>query len=173
LYQYLPRTLWGGLRSAWAIEAARSGARNRMWAYGAAWIALVGVVGAVFGGLGVALFFGQSAVAVLLLETINYVEHYGLRRAEIAPGKPERVKPHHSWNSSHRLSNWMLLNLARHSDHHAFAARAFPELRHHDDVPQLPASYSAMVMLATVPPLWFRLMDPRVAALAPGASPAI
>ena len=163
LYAYLPRTLLGGLASAARIERARGGwgPRNRMWAYAIGWLVMVGLVAGTLGGVGAVAFLAQSAVAVLMLETINYIEHYGLSRAEIAPGKPERVKPRHSWNSSHRVSNWMLLNLARHSDHHAFAARPYTELRHHDDVPQLPGSYSAMILLATVPPLWFRVMDPR------------
>lgn len=167
LYTYLPRTLLGSLRSAWRIEQARGGwgLRNRMWTYAAAWGALVVLCGLTVGVAGIVVFGMQSVVAITMLETINYVEHYGLRRAEIAPGRPERVSPRHSWNASHRVSNWMLLNLARHSDHHAFAARPFTELRHHDDVPQLPASYPAMILLATVPPLWFRVMDPRVARL--------
>ncbi len=166
LYAYLPRTLWGGLVSAWRIEVARvgMGLRNRMWGYALGWSALVALVGVALGAAGVVAFLGQSLVAVLMLETINYIEHYGLTRAELAPGRPERVQPRHSWNSSHRVSNWMLLNLARHSDHHAFAARPYTELRHHDDVPQLPGSYPAMILLALVPPLWFRVMDPRVAA---------
>ncbi len=166
LYQYLPRTLIGGLRSAWAIEAARSGigAKNRMLYYGIFQVALLGGLALSVGTLGVAAFLFQSMVAVLMLETINYLEHYGLQREEVAPGKYERVQPKHSWNSSHVVSNGMLLNLARHSDHHAFAARSFRELRHYEDVPQLPMGYSAMLMLATVPPLWFRVMDGRVEA---------
>jgi alkane 1-monooxygenase len=165
LYAFLPRSLLGGLRSAWAIEAARSGVgtRNRLLRYALAQVGLIAGIAAVWGGVGVAAFLGQSAIAVVMLETINYIEHYGLVRAETAPGRYERVLPRHSWNSSHRVSNAMLLNLARHSDHHAFAARAFPDLRHYDDVPQLPGGYSAMLMLATVPPLWFRVMAPRVA----------
>ena len=175
LYAYLPRTLVGSLRSAWAIEAARSGPgpRNRLVRYAAVYALLVAGILTWLGPLGLALFLVQSVVAILFLETVNYVEHYGLVRAEIAPGRPERVKPYHSWNSSHRVSNWLLLNLARHSDHHAFAARPFMELRHHDDAPQLPGSYSAMLMLATLPPLWFRVMDPRLeAATRRAAAPA-
>jgi alkane 1-monooxygenase len=166
LYAYLPRTLVGGLRSALAIEAGRSGigAKNRMLHYGIFQVLLLAALYVGLGSLGVAAFLFQSLVAVLMLETINYLEHYGLQREEVAPGKYERVQPRHSWNSSHVVSNGMLLNLARHSDHHAFAARSFRELRHYEDVPQLPMGYSAMLMLATVPPLWFRVMDGRVGA---------
>ncbi len=164
LHRYLPRTLGGGLRSAWRIEAARPIARNRMVRFAAGYALLVTGILVAFGPMGLAAFLGQSVVAVLMLETINYVEHYGLEREEIAPGRPKRVAPHHSWNSAHRVANWMLFNLARHSDHHAFAGRPFRELRHHDDVPQLPASYPAMMLLAMVPTLWFRVMNPRVDA---------
>lgn len=161
LYAYLPRTLWGGLRSAWRIEAARPIPRNRMLRFAVGYAALLVAITVTFGPLGIVAFLGQSLVAVGMLETINYVEHYGLVRGELATGRPERVAPHHSWNSAHRVANWMLFNLARHSDHHAYAGRPFPELRHYDDVPQLPASYPAMMLLAAVPPLWFRVMNPR------------
>lgn len=174
LYAFLPRTITGGLRSAWAIEVARSGTGlgNRLLRYALAQVVLIVGIGFLLGPIGVVAFLAQSAVAVLVLETINYLEHYGLQRAEIAPGRYERTRPQHSWNSSHRASNAVLLNLARHSDHHAYAARSFGDLRHHDDVPQLPTGYATMLLLATVPPLWFRVMDPRVSAVSAQASAA-
>ena len=175
LYAFLPRTIIGGLRSAWAIEVGRSGTGigNRLIRYALAQVVLLVGIGALLGPVGVVGFLAQSIVAVLVLETINYLEHYGLQRAEIAPGRYERTRPQHSWNSSHRASNAVLLNLARHSDHHAYAARSFRELRHYDDVPQLPTGYATMLLLATVPPLWFRVMDPRVnaASAQAGAAP--
>ena len=172
LYAFLPRSLLGGAISAWRIEHARVGLApsNRMLRYGLGQSLLLVAIGVGLGPVALAAFLGQAAVAVGMLETINYIEHYGLVRTETALGRPERVRPEHSWNSSHRVSNWMLLNLARHSDHHAFAARPFTELRHYEDVPQLPSGYSAMLLLATVPPLWFRVMNPRVAALAARSS---
>lgn len=173
LYAFLPRTLVGSLASAWRIEAARArqsgrspyGPANRLVGYAVAQVLLLAALGAWLGPVGVAAFLGQSAVAVGLLETINYVEHYGLTRPASAEGRYGRVLPEHSWNASHLVSNAMLLNLARHSDHHAFVARAYPELRHHEDVPQLPYGYATMVLVALVPPLWFRIMEPRVEAL--------
>lgn len=168
LYAFLPRTLWGSLASAWRIERARAAGgppwRNRMVVYAVAQVALLAGLGAWLGPWGVAAFLAQSAIAVLMLETINYIEHYGLARQELAPGRYERVRPVHSWNASHRLSNWMILNLARHSDHHAWPGRNYAELRHHEDVPQLPEGYATMMLLAAVPPLWFRVMDPRLEA---------
>ena len=95
---------------------------------------------------------------------INYVEHYGLSRREISPGRYERVNHHHSWNAPQRYTNWLLFNLQRHSDHHAVARRRYQALRHHEDSPQLPAGYATMFVLALVPPLWRRVMNPRALA---------
>jgi alkane 1-monooxygenase len=116
------------------------------------------------GWAGLAYFALQALVAITLLELVNYIEHYGLLRRQRADGSYERVTPRHSWNDSHHLSNLALLNLQRHSDHHAHAARRYQVLRHHDEAPQLPCGYASLVLLALLPPLWRRFMDPRVAA---------
>ena len=170
LYAFWPRTLIGTMRSAISIERRRLAKRklpwwsldNRLVRYPLGIALLYALIFSVFGGLGVAAFALQSVVAVLLLETINYLEHYGLQRKQSADGRYEKVRPQHSWNSSHRLSNWMLVNLARHSDHHAYAARPYHALRHYDDVPTLPTGYAGMFLLALVPPVWFAVMDRRV-----------
>lgn len=173
VYRFLPRTLVGGLISAWSIEAERMrrngqavfSARNRMLRYGAVQVVLYATLLATLGVTAAVLWATQAVIAMLLLEVINYVEHYGLARRELSPGRYERVAPRHSWNSSHRVTNWLLFNLQRHSDHHYLASRPYDLLRHYDDVPQLPAGYATMVMVALVPPLWRRVMDPRVAAV--------
>ncbi len=173
LYAFWPRTVVGGLHSAIAIERKRVGKRripalslrNRLLRYPLGIVALYAVAFAFFGVTGLAVMAWQSLVAVLLLETINYLEHYGLRRAQLSDGRYEKVRPHHSWNSSHAVSNWLLVNLARHSDHHAYAARPFNTLRHYEDVPTLPTGYAGMFLLTLVPPLWFKVMDERVRQL--------
>jgi alkane 1-monooxygenase len=172
LYAFLPRTLLGGLTSAWRLEGRRCRSlgipawslRNRRLRYALTTLASYAAVAALAGPAGVAFFAAQSLVAVLLLETINYVEHYGLARQAVAPTRYERVRPAHSWNSPHRVSGLLLFNLPRHADHHYLAHRPYPILRHLEDSPQLPAGYAAMVLLALVPPLWRRVMDPRVDA---------
>lgn len=172
VYGFLPQTLVGSWQSFWRIEAARRrGWRDaRIWypLYVVGWAALFG---AFFGGWGVVGFFSQSFVAVLLLEVINYVEHYGLLRKQREDGRYERVRPEHSWNSAHRLTTALLFQLPRHSDHHYLASRPYPLLRHHSDSPQLPAGYATMVLLALVPPAWFRVMDPRVKAVQDSGAP--
>ena len=172
LYAFFVRAVTGSLISAWRIERDRLDRRGRpvwhrsnpFWRYGlglAAWIAAAWAIG---GWWGVALFGVQSFMAVFQLESVNYVEHYGLQRRLLPGGKFERVQPHHSWNAAHRVSNWLLINLQRHSDHHYRPDRRFPLLQHHSwsTAPQLPMSYSFMIAIAMNPPLWFRVMDRRV-----------
>lgn len=107
-------------------------------------------------------FFAQSIVAFTLLELVNYVEHYGIVRKQLSPGKYERVNPLHSWNASHRISNFFLFQLQRHSDHHANASKRYQVLNHYDESPQLPFGYPTMILIALVPPLWFTTMNPRL-----------
>jgi alkane 1-monooxygenase len=168
LYGFLPRTLVGTVASAVRLERKRLAKRkisawslqSRLLRYPLGVIALYALVFGLFGAAGVAVFVLQSVVAVVMLEIINYIEHYGLQRRQLDNGRFEKVRPKHSWNASHRISNWMLFNLARHSDHHAYAARPYYALRHHDEVPQMPSGYGAMFLLALAPPLWFRVMNP-------------
>lgn len=107
-------------------------------------------------------FLVQSVLAFSLLELVNYLEHYGMERRRLPNGRYEQVNPLHSWNASQRISNFLLFQLQRHSDHHAFAAKPYQILDHHEDSPQLPAGYSAMILVALIPPLWFKLMNPRL-----------
>ena len=169
VYAFVSRVLPESLASAWRLEKRRAerlgltpfGVRDRRARQPLLLAAVVGVVGFAFGGLGLAVFLGQAIVAVALLESINYLEHYGLRRREVKPGQYERVEPRHAWSSSHRFSNWYLFNLSRHADHHMIASRPYEQLQPRQDGPELPAGYSAMLLLAWYPPAWFRVMDSR------------
>lgn len=107
-------------------------------------------------------FFVQSFFAFSLLELVNYIEHYGMSRKHLPNGRYEKVTPLHSWNASHVVSNFLLFQLQRHSDHHAFAYKPYQILKHYDESPQLPQGYSAMIILALFPPLWFKVMDSRL-----------
>jgi alkane 1-monooxygenase len=157
VFQFLFRSIKGSFLHAFVLD------RKRVL-YGI-FLALIFASLALFLGLKVLLFFIlQAIVAFVLLEMVNYVEHYGLERKILSNGRYEKVTPIHSWNSSHKFSNYMLFNLQRHSDHHAWAHLPYTVLKHHDQAPQLPAGYPSMILLALVPPLWFKFMNPRVKA---------
>jgi alkane 1-monooxygenase len=172
VYVFLPRSIVGGLLSAWKIERRRlEEHRLRAWSPSNMMLRFTGVEMAIyiaiamaFGPVAIAMFAGQSLVAIAVLEIINYVEHYGLLRKESSPGEYERVKPEHAWDSPNRISNWLLINLPRHSDHHMTAAKRYQSLELLPHAPRLPGGYGSMFLLALLPPLWFRVMDRRVAA---------
>lgn len=107
-------------------------------------------------------FLAAAVMGVLLLETVNYIEHYGLLRQKVSAHRYENAQPVHSWNSNHPLGRFMLFELTRHSDHHAHPHKPYPVLDHFDEAPQMPAGYPAMMVLAALPPIWFRVMNPRL-----------
>ncbi len=110
-------------------------------------------------------FLAAATIGFLLLETVNYIEHYGLQRKQKADGNYERAMPQHSWNSNHILGRLMLFELSRHSDHHYLASRKYQVLQHHEDAPQLPTGYPGSMILALVPPLWFYVMNKKIKQL--------
>jgi alkane 1-monooxygenase len=168
------RVLGEGPGSAWRAEKqllSRAGrtplhASNPFWRYGALQLAALALAFAIGGWAGLALFVWQAFVAIWQLELVNYVEHYGLTRRHLGEGKYEPVQPRHSWNADHKVTNWMLINLQRHSDHHYKPDRRFPLLQTYsaDEAPQLPVCYPGMTAMAMIPPLWRRRMNPRVRA---------
>ena len=171
-HRFYPRVLVQCLRSAFQAEKAMLARKDlpwtdlsnpffRYWALQAAMLALAFILG---GWAGIGLFIMQAATAVWQLELVNYVEHYGLTRKHLGDGKYEYVKPQHSWNAAQKASNWLLINLQRHSDHHYKPDRRFPLLQNYTeaDAPQLPYGYPVMTVLAMMPPLWRRFMNPRV-----------
>jgi alkane 1-monooxygenase len=115
---------------------------------------------------GIGFFVLQAFIAASLLEIVNYIEHYGLERRKRPDGTYEPVQPYHSWNADHRLTSYALLNLQRHSDHHCKPQRRYPLLQSYkeDQAPILPYSYSLLVFLTLVPPVWFAFMHPRLDA---------
>ncbi|GGX98163.1 alkane 1-monooxygenase [Streptomyces fructofermentans] len=171
-YRFLPRTVVGSVRSAWHLESRRLTRRgHRVWGRHndvlTAWAisaALFGALTAVFGWVVLPYLVLQAVLGFCLLETVNYVEHYGLLRNRRPDGRYERVAPRHSWNSNNTISNLFLFQLQRHSDHHANPLRRYQTLRHFDEAPQLPSGYATMIVLAWVPPLWRRVMDSRLLA---------
>ena len=171
-WAFWPRTVVGSVQNGWRLEKSRlrrmgKGTwtlRNDVLNAWAMTVALWAVLVALF-GIGVLPYLLlQAVLAFSLLEAVNYLEHYGLRRQSLPNGRFERVTPRHSWNNNHLTTNLFLYHLQRHSDHHANPTRRYQALRHFDDSPQLPAGYAAMILLCYFPPLWRRVMDKRVLA---------
>ena len=119
----------------------------------------------IFGWLVTFYFLNAALIGFLMLETVNYIEHYGLQRKQRDDGNYERTMPHHSWNSNHILGRLMLFELSRHSDHHYLASRKYQVLQHHEDAPQLPTGYPGSMLLSLVPPLWFYVMNKKIKQL--------
>lgn len=171
VYRFIPRSVVGSFAHAWRLERLRLERSGRPAWHASNWVLAGSLVSAgllalawLAAGPKGALLFGLQAVwAFVLLEIINYVEHYGLRRRRV-DGRYEPVRAEHSWNADFAVSNWVLFNLQLHSDHHAHMNRPYEQLRTVDSAPQLPAGYPTMVLLALVPPLWFAVMDSRVPA---------
>lgn len=128
-------------------------------------IVLIGIIYFFFGWLICLYFIAAAFIGIALLETVNYIEHYGLQRKQTDAGKYERTMPRHSWNSNHTLGRIMLFELSRHSDHHYQSSRKYQILKHHEDAPQLPTGYPGSMILAMIPPLWFFVMNKKVKAL--------
>lgn len=171
-WRFFLRVLWQCLRSAWWAEAERLEKRglsrfdssNPFWRYWSLQLIYILVALVIGGWLGLALFLYQAIIAVWQLELVNYIEHYGLTREKLPNGKYEPARPRHSWNASNKASNWLLINLQRHSDHHTAPSRPYPLLQDYDDrdAPQLPHGYPLMTILAMWPRAWRRHMNWRV-----------
>ncbi len=176
-YAFWLKSVFQGFFHAWKLEFERmnklkkprfSLSNNMIW-FSILPVTFVILLTLVFSYLGTRFYWEiplfmtlQSLLAFTLLELVNYVEHYGIQRKEISPGRYERMMPIHSWNSNHLISNFFLFQLQRHSDHHANAIKRYQALNHYEESPQLPAGYPTMVLLALLPPLWFHFMNPRL-----------
>lgn len=171
VYRFILRSVVLGLVHAWQLESLRMARRGRSAWHPSNWVvtgsllsaAALLLAGVLLGAKAAALLAGQAVVGVMLLEIVNYIEHYGLRRV-FDGQRHEPVQPHHSWNADHTVSNWLLLNLQRHSDHHAHIDRPYESLRTMPTAPQLPAGYPTMVLVALLPPLWRAVIDSRLPA---------
>jgi alkane 1-monooxygenase len=169
-WEFLPRTVWGSLRSALELERVRLERVGKPFLslhndVINAWLmslALFAVLIAVFGWAVAPWLALQAVIGFSLLEVVNYLEHYGLLRQRREDGRYERCAPEHSWNSDNVASNVFLYHLQRHSDHHANPTRRYQALRHFEGLPELPSGYATMILLAYVTPLWRRVMDPKV-----------
>lgn len=168
IYSFWPRSILGTFTSAWQIEEALQLKKNRLvFNLKNQMIQVVLIeffflsfIYLAFGVKGFAGFLAASFIGILLLETVNYIEHYGLKRTLKEDGNYERVQPWHSWNSDFPIGRIVLFELTRHSDHHYKASKKYQSLTHLPDSPQLPAGYPGMMLLSLIPPLWFKTVNP-------------
>lgn len=172
IYAFWLRSTALGWWHAWLLEAERLrqagrspfSVHNLMLRFQLIQLAYLGIVYAVYGFTGLWVAVAAAVFGFLMLETVNYIEHYGLVRRQTAAGRYEPVLPIHSWNSNHEMGRIFLYELTRHSDHHYRATRKYQVLRAFEESPQLPVGYPASMLLALFPPAWFMVMNPRVEA---------
>ena len=170
LFVFWLRSLYGCYTKAWKLESERLQKKNisilsfhnQMINFTLLQFVYLAAVFAYSSTSVLVIIMLTALVGVLLLETINYTEHYGLLRGRRDNGRYERVRPHHSWNANYSFGRIALYELTRHSDHHFIASKKFQVLDHHEDAPVLPFGYPAMILIAFIPPLWFHLMDKRI-----------
>ena len=170
IFSFWLRSVFTGYISAWNIEFSRLkrlkkfkfSLENEMLRFQLIQVLFVSSIYFVFGTQITIYFLFAAVMGFLLLETVNYIEHYGLQRKININGKYERVQPFHSWNSNHPVGRIMLFELSRHSDHHFNASRKYQVLKNHDNSPEMPTGYPGMMILSLIPPLWFYIMNKRI-----------
>lgn len=169
IYAFYFRTIAGSWASAWKLEGEKLtkanhaywSVHNEMLRFQVIQLLLVAAIGYFMGIQVMLLFMLGASIGFMQLETVNYIEHYGLQR-KMKGNRYERTLPIHSWNSNHPLGRLVLLELSRHSDHHFQANRPYQILRHFDQSPQMPTGYPGMMLLSLIPPLWFKVMHNRI-----------
>jgi alkane 1-monooxygenase len=170
VWEFMPRTVAGSLKSAWELEKKRfARLKTSHWSFKNdvlnAWAFSVVLWGGLMIAFGWQIFpylVLQAVAGIWLLESVNYLEHYGMKRQKLESGRYERVKPSHSWNSNNIGTNVLLYHLQRHSDHHANPTRRYQALRDFKEAPVLPTGYAGMIVLSWVPQIWRSVMDDKV-----------
>jgi len=173
VYAFWIRAIINEYLSAWRLEKKKRnalnqsnlGLKNEMIQFQLIQLTFVFIIFKLFGAFVCIAFMINAAIAYVSFETVQYLEHYGLLREKNEQGHYKRVRAHHSWNSNHVFGRLMMFNLTRHSDHHYRASKKYQILKHHHDAPQLPTGYPGMMLLSLLPPLWFRIMNPKLKAL--------
>ena len=173
LYTFWIRSIVGSYINAWKLEFKRLDKSNLPgWHFSNLMFLFLGiqflylfVLWLLFGFMTMIILITIAALSFVFLETINYVEHYGLMRKQLPSGRYERVMPKHSWNSNHYLGRIILYELTRHSDHHYLANKKYQVLDHHNESPQLPFGYPISMLVSLCPPLWFRIMNSKLESI--------
>lgn len=180
LYEFVPKSVIGSFVNTWEREGLKSkkeghgfySVHNKMLQWITIEVLFTVGIGFVFGKKCLVLFLWQAVLSVFLLETINYIRHYGLLRKKLSNGQYEPVTTKHSWNAPQTMQNWILLKLQRHSDHHANAYKPYQILRSCEDSPNLPCGYAVCVLASLFPWAWFSIVDPLAIATNKSGKPS-
>jgi alkane 1-monooxygenase len=178
VFAFYPRTIIFSYLSAWEIANEEMRKKKKVWLQNEmlqaqlVQLLFLSAIYIVFNGYVLLYYLAAAFVGILLLECVNYIEHYGLSRDKKESGLYERALPHHSWNSNHVIGRLMLFELSRHSDHHYMASRKYQILRNYDESPQMPTGYPGMMLLAHIPPIWFWVMHRNIRQLKQHEYPA-
>lgn len=170
LYAFWWQTIVGTYKKSWQIqmklnklnEVSFLSIYNDMFWFTLIQVFYITLIAFIFGTTGFIVAILAGIVGFLLLETINYIEHYGLKRKKLESGRYERVSEKHSWNSNHIMGRIILYELTRHSDHHYKSVKKYQILEYHDVSPQMPFGYPTSMVLSLLPPLWFYIMNEKV-----------
>ena len=170
LFTFWVRSHFSSYIEAWSLENKRMKSENRSWfhhqnrmiIYTFCNIILLSSIYFFYGKFVLISFIAAAVSGIILLETVNYIEHYGLLRKQNEHGRYERVKRNHSWNSDHQVGQVLLFNLSRHSDHHYNGSKHYQLLKSLPESPQMPTGYPGMMLLSLFPPLWFLVMNKKL-----------
>jgi alkane 1-monooxygenase len=173
LYTFWIRSHFSSYIEAWQLENKRMkeldklsfSLQNKMIKYTIANVVLLTAIYYFFGWIVLLSFIAAAVTGILLLQTVNYIEHYGLLRNKNEHGRYERVKHNHSWNSDHVIGRLVLFNLSRHSDHHYNGSKHYQVLKSLPESPQMPTGYPGMMLLSLVPPVWFKYMNAKISSI--------
>lgn len=173
LYTFWIRSHFSSYNEAWQLEIKRMrklgksnfSLQNKMVLYSIANVTLLTLIYYFFGWIVLLSFIAAAITGILLLQTVNYIEHYGLLRNKNEHGRYERVKHIHSWNSDHIIGRLLLFNLSRHSDHHYNGSKPYQVLKSLPESPQMPTGYPGMMLLSLLPPIWFKYMNAKISSL--------
>ena len=167
LYTFWIRSHFSSYLQAWKLENKRMNENRRSWfhfqnrmlVYTICNLLFLSLIFFFFGKTVLIYFIISAIIGITLLETVNYIEHYGLLRKKNEQERYERVKRNHSWNSDHQVGQVLLFNLSRHSDHHYNGSKHYQLLKTDPESPQMPTGYPGMMLLSFFPPLWFLVMN--------------
>lgn len=170
VYAFWVASVFGQYVSAWRIQLkllkqqslSFFSIKNDMFWYIFIQLGYLFVVYFFFGFHGLLFSIAFAIVGMLLLETVNYIEHYGLLRKKTNSGRYERVREIHSWNSNHVIGRIVLYELTRHSDHHYKSSKKYQVLECHEKSPQMPFGYPTSMVLSLFPVIWFKIMNKRI-----------